>query len=498
MDHSITTLPLRAPRQEPNLNMTDLPSEILDGICRLLCLHCQVEHVVIAYPGILPGAFEDQKVIARFSRCSRRLRDIAQPGLFHWYHDGEVDNHAQEVGRLVSFLRAILRNPTLAASTQALALYQPRKWTTFHDSEGFFRRAIEALGGYLLQQWRPVLSLENLHELAMAITPALSQLCLHRESPDSATWATWNYGMQNLKYLAFAGNFDLKEARNLLRWAPNLDTLIAPDCWGGGPGYIRIRPKFSGQPWDFMLARLRKLSLINVSLNELGPILRICPLLEDLEYFDEDLLSGLLSLDHHLGHLRTTLRRLCYSVFPAELTAAAHDSEGETVRSRQHWFFYYSSKLDDPWYPNFSAFPLLEQLELEQLVLYGPVFPSFDDPREDRSSRITIPNHLFRKLPPSLRRLRIGYVTYWPTIYRDLPALAEEPSRRFQRLQAVTLEVFKAPPEHQHRHLEERLRSVLGVTLLVCYVARSQFMSRGLLPAMPGNPRFVHEQVLYS
>ena len=248
-----------------------------------------------------------------------------------------------------------------------------------------------------------------------------------------------------------------------------------------------------------MLTNLRKLSLNDVTLDQLGPILDICPLLEDLEYFDDHHVPSSLHMspDRHLGHLRTTLRRFCYSVLP---TNAPEDDEGppfEELQGSQRWAFNHRNPVEEG-YPDFSAFPVLEELELEQLVLYGPVFPTRKDPREDRSSQITTPDRLFRKLPPCLQRLRIGYVAYWPTVYRDLLALAEEPSRRFPRLQAVTLEVFEAPPEHQHRHLVERLDSGLKVTLLVCYVTRSQYMSRGLLPARPGRPKVVHRPVLYS
>ncbi len=513
MDHTLVILPLQAPRKEPGLHILDLPAEILDHICRVLCFHCQEKHAVIASRDILPPAFEDQKALSRFSQCSRRLREIAQPILFHWFHDGEEGGiRAKEVSRLARFLRAIIGSPTLAASTQALALYRRGQRPEFEDTDGFFRRAVEALGGYLPYLWHPRtqgLSLESLQELAMASTPAMSQLCLLRESRiTGGAWELWDYSMPSLKYLAFAGSrtlamldvtYDLREARSLLRCAPNLDTLVAPDCWGGGPGSVYVRQLFSGQRWDVPLARLKTLSVNNASLEYLGTILRTCTVLEDLEYFDEHQMSGLLSLDDHLGHLRTTLRRLCYSVFPAELDDQI--SESETVQTLQEWFWEDPYKPVDPCYPDFSSFPVLEQLELEQLVLYGPVFPTSSDPREDRSNIITTPSHIFRKLPRSLRRLRIGYVTDWPVIYRDLLALAEEPGpspRPFPLLQEVAVEVFTAPPEHQHKNLGERLRSVLGVTLLVYYVARSESVSRGLLPARPGRPKLVREPVLYS
>ena len=502
------------------MGIVNLPTEILHEICCQLCLHCHHEHVVTASFDLLPTAFEDQNALARFSRCSQRLRKIAQPVLFHWYQGSKTDNgreDVKELGRLVSFLRPIIRHPTLAASTQALALYETpfSRYVKLADPEGSLGPAFEAVGGYLLQHWRDnrkVLHLDQLQELAMASTPALSQLCLHRLSDlPNETWGVWSYPMPNLKYLAFPGNrsggerdtygyedtYDLKDAMSLLRHAPNLDTLVAPDCWGGE--IVETKAHFEKQPWNLMLTNLRRLSLNDVTLDQLGPILNICPLLEDLEYFDDHHVLGLLHMipERLLGHLRTTLRRFCYSVLP---TNAPEDDEGtpfEELQGSQRWLFDHRDPVDEG-YPDFSAFPVLEELELEQLVLYGPVFPTRRDPREDRSSQITTPDRLFRKLPPSLQRLRIGYVAYWPTVYRDLLALAEEPSRRFSRLQAITLEVFEAPPQHQHRHLAERLESGLGVTLLVCYVARSRYMSRGLLPARPGRRRVVHKPILYS
>ncbi|KAG7294042.1 hypothetical protein NEMBOFW57_004104 [Staphylotrichum longicolle] len=213
-------------------------------MCCQLCLHCHHEHVVTAGYDILPAVLEDQKALARLSRCSRRLRAIAQPVLFHWYHNGKTDDGQGGVDvldRLVSFLRAIIQHPTLAASTHAPTLYEPLssrygQLATFADPEGSFGRVFEAVGGYLLQRWRntngQTLFLDQLQELAM--------FCLDRESEFSnCSWGVWSYPMPNLKFLAFAGNrtgsleeetYDLKDALNLLRHAPNLDTLVAPDC----------------------------------------------------------------------------------------------------------------------------------------------------------------------------------------------------------------------------------------------------------------------------
>ncbi len=522
MDHAITVLPPQARRQEPNVGIINLPNEILHEICCHLCLHCHHECVVIVDFDLRLDAFEDQKALARLSQCSQRLRKIAQPVLFHWYQSDEEEDEPggyEELDRFVSFMRPILRHPTLAASTRALALYNPRMFpeeshhVTSSDPEGSFGRAFEAVGGSLLQLWRnnggEKLYLDQLQMLAMASTPALSQLRVSRESDFfNRARGVWSYLMPNLKCLTFfAGDGsgglgddsnDVKFAMSLLRHAPNLESLVALDCWG--EWMIHSRVYFVERPWGLLLTNLKRLSLNDVTLNQLVPILDICPLLEDLEYFDDHRLLGLppMGLTPVIGRLRTTLRRLCYSILPVYAPEACDDPPLEELRDNQNQIFYKYGEPVENVYPDLSGFPVLEVLELEQLVLYGPVFPTLEDPREDRSSQITTPEHILRRLPPSLRQLRIGCVGYWPTVHRDLLALAEEPSRRFPRLQAVTVEVFEAPPEHQHRHLDERLSSVLGVSLVVCYVARSHYNPTGLLSARSGKPTIVPRPILFS
>jgi len=120
----------------------------------------------------------------------------------------------------------------------------------------------------------------------------------------------------------------------------------------------------------------------------------MCPCLQDLEFFDEDIHehNGLvLRPERDLDHLRTTLRRLCYSACPttdapdAEERSSDDDSwdgpEGpdgayRKVKHVQERLFRRPEEEPEPQCLDFSAFPVLEQLELGQVLLYGPVFPT--------------------------------------------------------------------------------------------------------------------------
>ena len=224
-------------------------------------------------------------------------------------------------------------------------------------------------------------------------------------------------------------------------------------------------------------------------------------MLEDLEYYDdvhEEDQWRVLNPERHLGHVRATLRRLCYSMVDTEPWSQPSDGDGDAGRAQRILDLTdidLEAKMDMSGL-SFSSFPVLEQLELEQLLLYGPVFPTLDDPAEDRSSRLTNPEDFLVKMPPSLRRLRVGCIIYWPTIYRDLLALAKQASR-FPQLRTVDLEVCKPPPQDEHRHLVEMFRALSNISVSVCQIARHPG-SRGLLPARPGQPEVVLEPLVNS
>jgi hypothetical protein len=131
-------LPIRTSnRGQPDAGILRLPTELISAICGLFCFHCRGGRVVDATSKAVRAAYEDQMAISALSRCSRGLRDKAQPILFHWYHNLEEKDYGRQQIRLERFVEAIIRKPHLAASVNALVFYQPAEdeapehnWTT--------------------------------------------------------------------------------------------------------------------------------------------------------------------------------------------------------------------------------------------------------------------------------------------------------------------------------------------------------------------------------
>jgi len=234
----------------------------------------------------------------------------------------------------------------------------------------------------------------------------------------------------------------------------------------------------------------------------LARILRCCPALQDLEYLDEpasERVWVVLDPARHLGHLQGTLRRLCYSVFFPEF----HQPEDWMDGNNNGVYFYCGAQYDDgpgmaPDGLGFAGFSVLEVLEIEQFLLYGPVFAPSESrfPGGGVCLRETTAENFLAKLPASLRRLRVGAVIHWPAMYRDLLALAEQQRARFLRLEAVAVEVYKAPPRYQAEHLA----GVFAAAGVACSVTRARLPRaalRGLLPARPGRREIVPLPMVY-
>ncbi|KAJ4289513.1 hypothetical protein N0V88_006996 [Collariella sp. IMI 366227] len=511
--------PLRTTRQDAGFSFDALPTEIINHICCFLCLHCQIDIVVDATSAVVVPAFQDQLVLARLSQCSKRLRGIAQPVLFHWYHGLEKEDYHIQFNRLAAFVRATIQAPRLAKSVRALAFYKygdnagltiSPTGVNRQDPGGLFQAAAAKLGGYLQDKWtRFIPTIDSLQELAMATLLSITQLCLQRtfvETPEK-NWVHWSYDMSSLTYLAFVGNrhglwcettYHIQEAKALLRHAPNLRTLVAAECTGGQTSILQ---KFRRTPWDIALLSLRKLS-IDGYLDNPAIIVRSCPSLEDLEILhDYDPFQRPINEERDLNHLRGTLRRLCCSATAHKGLGAAGRS-GESARNEILRLVEFCHPAgENALKPSFVAFAVLEELEMDQSLLYGAVFSAgldWDHPEaEDRSLRVTTPEDLLSRLPPSLQRLRVGCIICWPVLYRDLLALAHQRESQFPVLETVVIEVFVAPPEEEHQNLVDTLRSVAGVTVSICYVARS-LVSRGLLSLGPGHAPVVPKPVVYS
>ena len=522
-------------------SLAQLPTELVLQICTYFCLHCQVTRVVAASPAAVYAASLGQTTLARLSQCSRRLQDIAQPVLFHQYHTREENVFGSARKRLASFVFATLRQQHLATAVQAMSLYYPqardRQSDVYYyvaqpvdDADGLVRQAAQRLGGYLPEVCGDRLTFEDFNDLAIAIMPNLSQLCLepHFEwrAIEEWCWTDWPYPLPALTCLVLRGareepglekTYHLYEARDLIQQAPNLRVLIAPDCAAGS--LTEAYHRHTGKPWDVPLNGLRTLSLNGINLDQLATMLLKCPVLEELEYFDDE--SDVLETfcpERHLGHVKTTLRRLCYSqrqagrtnredyafddLYESDFDSDVDFNNAEDDAEVQRLLEFKASSANEPPRLSMASFPVLEVLELEQLLLYGP---RLADPIHDAVSSQarmppyaqTVPNDLFARFPPSIRHLRVGAVFYWPTIYRDLLALAAEPSR-FPRLKSITLEVFKTPPEHEVLALTNTLRDIAGIMVSVFRVARGEPLERGLLPARPGHYECAPEPLVYG
>lgn len=533
-------LPIRSSNGgKPDAGLLSLPTELISAICRLLCFHCRVGRVVDATSGAVTAAHEDQMAISALSQCSRGLCDIAQPILFHWYHDSEEEDYRRQEKHLECFVEAIIRNPNLAASVKALGLYQPElkrncsglsyaqaRARRTYEVDSIFRPTALSLGpGHLERRANsslPALFVE-LRDLAIALSPALSQLCFHdvpvptEDEAADYNWTSWSYPLPSLITLVFPGartripaeedTYHIREAANLLRHAPNLHTLIAPDCGGGGRRHLFRDDDDDDDDaaWDVPLPALRTLSLNGIAMPAFARILHRCPALQDLEYHDAPASERewvVLDLARHLGHLRGTLRRLCYSVFFREYHAPSDLEDGGD--SGNGVYFYCGARYDDgpgmePDGLGFAGFERLEVLEVEQVLLYGPVFaPSETEfPADGICLRETTGEDFLAKMPASLRRLRVGGVIYWPAMYRDLLALVEQRAR-FPRLEAVAIEVYMAPPRDEGEHLAEVFAAAGVAYSITQAVTMPRADSRGLLPARPGRPEMVPMPVVYS
>jgi hypothetical protein len=132
--------------------LEDCPTEVILEICEQHCSHCRQkaknkaqkdtqEHDHVFSP--------DRKgtiALAALSRCNRRIRDVAQPILFHHYDDIQLskDSHtrdelrsleASSLFRLYRFIETLLHRPDLATCLQVIhGLPNSTLWTTGEKS----------------------------------------------------------------------------------------------------------------------------------------------------------------------------------------------------------------------------------------------------------------------------------------------------------------------------------------------------------------------------
>ncbi|KAL2261571.1 hypothetical protein VTK26DRAFT_3878 [Humicola hyalothermophila] len=529
MERAIANMNLNTGASTPAPALLILPAEILVKISQNLCLHCRARRIGEIPHDEAAVGIQDQTALANLSASSRRLRTIAQPILFHFFHS--LSRHIDTRRRLASFVRALFHRPDLASSVKSLVLWTPNdrdlqrmSYEQFlavavRDEDHTFARAAEKLGPWWVG--RQYGSLHELQELAIALASDATYVLLQRSflgASPAKTWRDWTHPMKNLRHVVLVGwrkgwprdgySYHIKEARAFLRHATNLESLVAVECGGDGVGdlFVEGRDELKALPWDLELPCLRKLSISgdNVGPEEVESIIRHSTVFEDLELFQGGVVWGrdVLDLERHLGTAKKTLKRLCYSAFPIKATLRQSD-----VCSEEEYELSDEDDDDDYFDPTWHGlagfelgfslkdFSVLETLELEQLLLYGPVFEEPDNVESDRSCELVTTDEFLAKFPPSLMQLRVGCIFYWPIVFRDMLAMAGERAR-FPKLGSVTLEVRRIPPREELDCLVKAFRTA-GIALSICSVIRDPF-SRGLLPTRPGFPVLFPEPVSYS
>ncbi|KAH6999641.1 hypothetical protein EDB80DRAFT_119551 [Ilyonectria destructans] len=488
---------MTSPGKLRHLSLADLPIEIIAAICRNLCMHCRLAHVVDLPARAVATCLEEQQALSRLSRTSRRFRLTAQPILFHFYHTGiqpdpsspewwgDAVARNREIETLESFLRTLLERPDLAKLVRALAFFALRT-VRARDvppaTQVLFRQAGERAGFQALSTYDHVES-KWLQEATIMAAPFLEQLLIYRSSQEGLHYLRDSpFYLPHLKYLVLPGqdkNPDecchIQEMQDVLAKAQNLEELAASDCDCGTD--IPLRERFRTEPWNTALSSLRRLSLHGLDPDNLAKILRRSPVLEDLEYFCDMDKYTILQHDH-LEPIRDTLRRICYTTTTWEHAQGTSEDVIELVSGFLRWDQTLRGDM------NFSDFPELEIIEVEQLLLYGPVFDYQERDQRFESLKDVCPELFMASLPSSLRILHIGMVLAWPELHRDLMGMMQK-LFRFPELRVVAVDPYEPPPAKQVKELKDAF-AAKGVTFCLGQTTQTPF-SRGMLGVRPGH-----------
>lgn len=112
---------------KPTSRLESLPTEVLHSICTHFCRHCRGDTLVAlqnhpwTYETTSDGKItvanaEPSQDLCALSRVSRRIRDAAQPVLYH-----EFPNFEHRERRLEPFLEAVASRPDLARAVKVMA-----------------------------------------------------------------------------------------------------------------------------------------------------------------------------------------------------------------------------------------------------------------------------------------------------------------------------------------------------------------------------------------
>lgn len=482
------------------ITLDSLPIEILDNICSNLCTHCRVPHVVDLSPEDVALAHEEQQALSRLSRTSRIFQLTAQPKLFHHYHSRtHPDNHigscsedsieVRENENLQAFLQTIIQRPDLAESVKAIAFYphKNKSCNVSEETQEIFRQAGLKAGFKDLPSYDRI-DVKWMQELSIMLSPSLRELLLHRTSGEGVQFLEHSsQKLPNLKYLVLPGrpssfdeSYHIQEMQDLFAKADNLEVLNASDCDSGTD--IPSREFWRWEDWTLQLPNLRRLSLHGLDPDNVAKIVSCCPSLEDFEYFCDVDKYTVLQHDH-LENIRSQLKRICYTGTTWE---NARDTSQEVINLTTGFMNWNPSLRAD-----FSCghFTKLEILEVEQMLLYGPVFTEPERSERFETLKESGPELFMSSIPWSLKVLHLGMVVAWPELYRDLMGMAEK-IYRFPDLKTLVVDPFDLPPAEEVEQLTKTFAGY-GINFQLGWTTQASF-SRGMMGVRPGRSDPTH------
>lgn len=417
--------------------MAHLPVELIEPICRYLCLHC-------TEPEIFPHAdAEDARqrksALAGLARTCKLMHMVAQPFLYHYYASGNMPrmllpNRTNSKARSIVykprndglhlFFRTIAERPDLAAHVQALQLTTPpsNADASVLDAILLLRDVSNKIGLSVtfwdIRQQRPIVYYW-LQQIVLLLCSNVSKLLVEASFVSLA-----------------GGNFQLPPGRKLLSLksvglvsdgvtdhlsmierldvlAPNIETISAADVFDVVTGSGRW------DPWNRLfkirLPNVRKLVLNDISPVALSHIVRDCPQLEELEYTHHGHTNDdRLRVDVRTHHVLSSLTPLSHTLRRLSLILMDNaDPKGNTF--------------PDPRTPlSLQRLERLEQLTITQAHFYGFVFAAAE------SDRL-----LLDMLPQSIKDLHIMYVYQDPG--PELEALAREAPKEMPNLRSLRI-----------------------------------------------------------
>ncbi|KAJ3544251.1 hypothetical protein NM208_g3158 [Fusarium decemcellulare] len=237
------------------ISLADLSAEILLSICGYFCLHCQDEYSEAwdTRPLCYQRRREEQKRGAKswyslnrhalfsLSLASKRLRNIAQPILYHEFVLGYDDSWRTDFyswnGRLASFMRSVTRNPDLASLVKVVHIDTLLlKSQTNEENGAVIQETASSLGIDLPSAWRR--RVEKVYHVTKWGWPSAYQL-FSLSKPDGKgdldDKEQWNLAIEFHRGDQLGPSWMNGEiVAMLVAQLPNLDRLSlagSPDCW---------------------------------------------------------------------------------------------------------------------------------------------------------------------------------------------------------------------------------------------------------------------------